>query len=103
MAAPANHHFSRPVTADPSDQYAEDKLFRVDRAHNALTINPGANNYVRTVTDDPGSLQWDQALQAVGVAVLGQLPGAAGVAVRAAYIRSALRPAGQGGGRPRFR
>lgn len=100
MAYPANHTFSRPVPRDPADEYVHDKLFRIDRRDNALTINPAANNYVRTVSNDA---PWDAVLESAGVAVLGQLPGSVGLMARAAYVRSALRPASQGEGRARFR
>jgi hypothetical protein len=94
-----NHTFSAPVELHEDDQFRRARLFGIDRKDNALTINPHANNYVRTVTND---VQWDEAIQGAAVSVLSQIPGAA-LPVRAAYIRSALRPASQAAGRGRFR
>jgi len=88
--------FSRPVPRDPADEYTEDKLFSIDRRHNALDINLGANNYVVNVSDD---IQWDQALVGAAVSVLSQMPGNLPLQGRAALIRSAMR----GDGRGRFR
>lgn len=95
MAYPPNHTFSKPV------ELREDKLFTIDRRHNALTINPGANNYVRQV-DDTGS-PWTSAAELGAATTFGGAPGALGVAVNSAAVRSVLRPSLQGAGRDRWR
>lgn len=89
----ANHHFSKPT------ELHEDKLFRIDRAHNALTINPHANNYVRDVTDGPGN--WQMVTEQAGAQILSSAFPHSNLAVQArgALIRSSLR----GDGRPRER
>lgn len=88
MAYPPNHTFSRPV------ELHEDKLFSIDRRHNALTVNPVANNFVREVNDGPGN--WEMlAEQAAAQAVSGAMPNLA-VQARGALIRSSLRGDGRG-------
>jgi hypothetical protein len=104
MAYPPNHTFSAPVELHLDEAWNHARLFSIDWRHNALDVNTGriSGSHVVTVTDDPGT-PWDEALQSAGIAVLGQLPGNVGLMARAAYIRSALRPASQGEGRARFR
>lgn len=75
--------------------------FSVDRRHNAVVPNPGANNYVRTVDDTESP--WTSAAELGAAITFGQAPGALGVAVNSAYARSALRPASRGEGRDRDR
>lgn len=79
---------------DP-DRYVTDKLFRVDRRDNALTINPRANNFVRTVTDEPLS-NWDAVFASAATSVLSGVPGVASVMLHSAFVRSALRGHGRG-------
>lgn len=89
---------SRPVPRDPGAEYVHDRLFRVDRRCDALTIDPSANNYVRTVSDDDDS-QFRDAIEAAGADLLGQqFP-----YTRAGFVRHTLRPASQGAGRDRWR
>ena len=90
-----NHTFSKPA------ELAEDPLFSVDRRHAALTINPHANNYVRDVTDSESP--WAAAAELGAASLFGGAPGALGVSVNSAAVRSVLRPAGQGAGRDRWR
>lgn len=85
---------------DP-DSYRADPLFKLDKAHNGLTVNiPAHASHVVTVTDGPS--QWEQVAELAGTQFLGHVPGVA-LAARSAYIRSSLRPASQGSGRDRFR
>jgi hypothetical protein len=93
-----NYTISRAVPRDPASEYTKDELFGTDRRHNALTVNPRANNYVRTVTDNPDD-QFDDAVYAAGADLLGQRYPYA----RAGFIRRALRPASHGAGRDRWR
>ena len=93
-----NYRITRPAPRDPADEYVNDPLFTEDRRHNALEINPRANNYVRTVTDDPDD-QFDDAVFAAGADLLGaQYPYA-----RAGFVRRVLRPASRAEGRARWR
>jgi len=95
---PGSYRITRPAPRDPADEYVHDKLFTEDRWHNALEINPRANNYVRTVTDDPDD-QFDDAVYAAGADLLGQRYPYA----RQGLVRRALRPASHGAGRDRRR
>jgi hypothetical protein len=81
----------------PDQAFEHARLFTIDRRHNALNINPGANNYVRTVSDDDD--QMNDALRAAGADLLGQQYPYA----RAGFVRAALRPSSRGGGRDRWR
>lgn len=104
MAYPPAYTFSKPVSYSADPEFDHAVRFAVDKRDNALMPELRAHgSHVVNVSNDPGGIQWEQALQSVGAAVLGQMPGNAGLMVRAAYIRSALRPAGQGAGRDRFR
>lgn len=91
---PANHTFTKPV------EIRRDELFSVDRAHNALVLNPAVNNHVRTVDN---TSPWESAAELGAAELFGRAPGALGVAANSASVRSVLRPAGQGAGRGRFR
>jgi len=94
------YKISRPVPRDPAEEFVHDPLFSIDRRHNALDINPRANNYVRVVSnDDP----WRSAIELGAAVTLGRLPEALGVAVNSAAIRSTLRASSRGEGRSRFR
>lgn len=97
----ANHHFSAPVELHEDEEFGQTRLFTQDRRYAALDVNTGriSGSRVVTVSDD---IQWDQALESAGAQVLSQIPGVATQA-RAAYIRSALRPASRGDGRDRWR
>jgi hypothetical protein len=97
-----NHTFTRAVPRDPSEEMVQDKLFRVDRRDNALTINPRANNFVRTVTDEPLS-NWEQVFASAATSVLSGVPGVPSVMLNGAYARGALRPSNRGLGRGRDR
>jgi len=92
----ANHTFTK---HDPGN-YQEDKLFHIDRAHAALVINPH-NSYVRQVDDSESP--WTSVAELGAAITFGGAPGAIGVAVNSAAVRSVLRPAGQGAGRGRWR
>jgi len=83
-----NYTISQPA------EIQHDELFRVDRTHNALTINPG-NSYVKEVTDEPLS-DWEMVAQGTAVSVLSGVPGVPSVMLHGAYIRSALRGTGRG-------
>ncbi|HEX5290128.1 MAG TPA: hypothetical protein VFX25_14785 [Streptosporangiaceae bacterium] len=72
------------------------ELFSIDRRHNAVKINLGANNYVVTVSDDD---QMNDALRAAGADILGRRFSYA----RDGFVRSALRPSSRGAGRDRWR
>jgi hypothetical protein len=91
----ANHTFTK---HDP-DNYRPGELFHVDKRVNGLTVNLH-NSYVREVTDEPG--QWEQVAEQGAAQFLGNVPNV-GLPASAALIRSALRPASQGGGRGRWR
>ena len=88
MAHPPNHTFSKPV------ELHEDKLFTVDRQHNALDFNSRANNYVREVTDKPLT-SWEQVAESAAVSVLSGVPGVPSVMLNGAYVRSAMRGHGR--------
>lgn len=79
---------------DP-DQYGHDKLFSTDRRHNGLNINPHANNFVKTVTDEPLS-NWDAVFASAATSVLSGVPGVPSAALHGAYVRSAMRGLGRG-------
>jgi hypothetical protein len=79
---------------DP-DCYVHGKLFGVDRRDNALTINPHANNYVKTVTEAPLS-DWDDVFASAATSILSGVPGVPSVMLHSAYVRSALRGHGRG-------
>jgi hypothetical protein len=98
MAYAANHQFTRPAPRDPADEYVHDPLFAQDRRYNALTINPPANSYVRTVTDDPDD-QFDDAVRAAGADLLGGQY----LYARAGFVRRAVRPVSRAEGRGRRR
>ena len=78
-------------------EFEQARLLSVDRRHNGLNVNPGANNYVVTVSDDDDQL--DDALRAAGADILGQQYPYA----HAGLARHALRATSQGAGRPRWR
>jgi hypothetical protein len=84
----SNHTFSRPA------ELREDKLFTIDRRHNALNVNP-AGSHVKMVTDD-GLSEWEIAAEGTAVSVLSGVPGVPSVMLHGAYIRSALRGGGRG-------
>lgn len=89
-----------PYTISRPVELAGDPLFRTDRAHAALVLNPAVNNYVRTVDN---TSPWESAAELGAAMTFGGAPGALGVAVNGAVVRSVLRPAGQGAGRSRWR
>ena len=95
MAYPPNHTFSRPVELN------KDELFSIDRRHNALVIDPHANNYVRQVDDSESP--WTSVAELGAAITFGGAPGAVGVAVNSAAARSVLRPSSRGDGRGRWR
>jgi hypothetical protein len=84
-----NHTFSKPV------ELHEDKLFSVDRRHNALDFNALANNHVRQVDDEPLT-NWEMVAQGTAVSVLSGVPGVPSVMLHGAYVRSAVRGGGRG-------
>lgn len=98
----ANYSISRQVPRDPAGEYVHDNLFRADRRDNSLTVNPRANNYVKTVSDEPLS-DWDEVFASAATSVLSGVPGVPSVMLNGAYARGALRPSSRGLGRGRDR
>ena len=98
MASPPPYTFSRPVDLHHDEEFEQARLFSVDRRHNGLNVNPGANNCVRTV-DDIGLSDWDQVYDAAATSLLSGVPGVNGPTLHGAYVRSAMR----GQGRDRWR
>ena len=99
MSYPPNHKFSRPAGLHEDEQFKEARLFSIDRRHNALNVNPGANNnFVRTVNDEPLS-DWQQVWESAATTILPGVPGVPGATLSGAYVRSAMR----GQGRDRWR
>jgi hypothetical protein len=98
MAYPSPYTFSKPVEIHEDDEFEHARLFSIDRRHNALDINPGANSYVRTVTNEPLS-DWGQIFETAATSVLSGVPGVPSVMLSGARLRSSLR----GEGRDRWR
>jgi hypothetical protein len=105
VAAANPYTISRPVRYGTDPEFDHAVRFAVDKRDNALMpVLSASNNYVRTVSNDPDDFsQWDEALESAGVQVLSQMPGSIALQARAAYTRSALRPASRGLGRDRWR
>ena len=72
LARPVNT-FSRPADLHHDEEFEQARLFSVDRRHNGLNVNPGVNNYVRTV-DDTGLSDWDQVYDAAATSLLSGVP-----------------------------
>lgn len=92
-------NFSKPELHQ-DEQFEQARLFSVNRRLAGLNVNTGhvSGSNVVTVTDDPDD-QMDDALRAAGADILGhQYPYA-----RQGFVRAALRPAAEGGGRSRWR
>jgi hypothetical protein len=93
----ANHHFTKPA------EVQRDELFAQTRKYNGLNVNiPVHASHVVDVTDTAG-IQWEQAAELAGAQFANMLGGDVALQARSALVRSALRPASNGGGRGRWR